>query len=88
MSLLYYDYVHWYVKALGRGRLDDPDAVVATLEKMKYQGVVSEVPLYLRQASPGDVRDRGLPGQAEHLGPVRVRRRAAAGRAAAGDTGG
>jgi ABC-type branched-subunit amino acid transport system substrate-binding protein len=46
VSLLYYDYVHMYVKALEEvGTLDDPDAVVAALEKMKYQGVVSEKPL-------------------------------------------
>ena len=46
VSLLYYDYVHWYVKALEAvGTLDDPDAVVNQLLKSNYDGVVSEVPL-------------------------------------------
>ncbi len=46
VSLLYYDYVHWYVKALQAvGKLDDPDAVVDQLLKSNYQGVVSAVPL-------------------------------------------
>ena len=46
VSLLYYDYLHWYVKALEAvGRLDDPDAVVDWLLKSKYQGVVSAAPL-------------------------------------------
>ena len=46
VSLLYYDYLHWFAKALEETGTTDPDAVVATLEKMKYQGVVSKVPLY------------------------------------------
>lgn len=47
VSLLYYDYVHMYAKALEEvGKVDDPDAVVEAIEKMKYDGVVSEVPLY------------------------------------------
>jgi branched-chain amino acid transport system substrate-binding protein len=46
VSLLYYDYVHWYAKAMEQAGTTDPDKVVAELEKMKYQGVVSKVPLY------------------------------------------
>ncbi len=46
VSLLYYDYVHWYAKAMEAAGSTDPDAVVAQLEKMKYQGVVSKVPLF------------------------------------------
>ncbi|MDQ0469434.1 ABC transporter substrate-binding protein [Labrys wisconsinensis] len=46
VSLLYYDYVHWYAKALEEAGTTDPDKVVAQLEGMKYQGVVSKVPLY------------------------------------------
>jgi ABC-type branched-subunit amino acid transport system substrate-binding protein len=46
VSLLYYDYVFIYAKALEQvGKLDDPDAVVDAIEKIKYQGVVSAVPL-------------------------------------------
>ena len=46
VSLLYYDYVFIYAKALQQvGKLDDPDAVVDAIEKIKYQGVVSAVPL-------------------------------------------
>jgi ABC-type branched-subunit amino acid transport system substrate-binding protein len=46
VSLLYYDYVYIYAKALEQvGKLDDPDAVVDAIEKIKYQGVVSAVPL-------------------------------------------
>jgi branched-chain amino acid transport system substrate-binding protein len=46
VSLLYYDYVHWYAKAMEAAGTTDPDKVVAQLETMKYQGVVSKVPLY------------------------------------------
>lgn len=47
VSLLYYDYVHWFVKAMQQaGTVDDPDKIAAALETMKYQGVVSEAPLY------------------------------------------
>jgi branched-chain amino acid transport system substrate-binding protein len=50
VSLLYYDYVHWYVKAMEEaGTVDDADKIVAQIEKMKYQGVVSEVPLYFNK---------------------------------------
>ena len=45
VSLLYYDYTHWYAKAMEEAGTMDPDKVVAQIEKMKYQGVVSEVPL-------------------------------------------
>ena len=46
VSLLYYDYFFMYAKALQEaGTIDDPDAVVANLLKMSYQGVVSPVPL-------------------------------------------
>jgi branched-chain amino acid transport system substrate-binding protein len=46
VSLLYYDYVHWFVKAMQQaGTVDDPDKIVAALETMDYQGVVSKVPL-------------------------------------------
>ena len=46
VSLLYYDYFFMYAKALEEvGSLDKPDAVVDALLKMKYQGVVSPVPL-------------------------------------------
>jgi len=47
VSLLYYDYVGMFVKAMQEaGTVDDSDKIAAALEKMKYQGVVSEVPLY------------------------------------------
>ena len=47
VSLLYYDYVGMFVKAMQEaGTVDDTDKIVAQLEKMKYQGVVSQVPLY------------------------------------------
>ena len=47
VSLLYYDYVGMFVKAMQEaGTVDDTDKIVAHLEKMKYQGVVSQVPLY------------------------------------------
>ncbi|WFU45793.1 ABC transporter substrate-binding protein (plasmid) [Bradyrhizobium sp. CB82] len=47
VSLLYYDYVGMFVKAMqAAGTVDDTDKIVAELEKMKYQGVVSQVPLY------------------------------------------
>ena len=47
VSLLYYDYVGMFVKAMQEaGTVDDTDKIVAALEKMKYQGVVSQVPLY------------------------------------------
>ncbi len=50
VSLLYYDYVHWFVKAMEQaGTVDDPDRIVAEIEKMKYQGVVSDVPLYFNK---------------------------------------
>lgn len=46
VSLLYYDYFFMYAKALEEaGSVDDPDAVVNNLLKMRYQGVVSPVPL-------------------------------------------
>jgi len=46
VSLLYYDYLHWYAKALEAvGTLDNPDAVVDWMLKSKYDGVVSAVPL-------------------------------------------
>ncbi len=46
VSLLYYDYVHWYAKALEAvGKVDDPDAVVKYLETSTYDGVLSAVPL-------------------------------------------
>ena len=46
VSLLYYDYVHWYVEALQAvGRVDDPDAVVDYLLKSKHDGVLAQVPL-------------------------------------------
>ncbi len=46
VSLLYYDYVGWYAKALEAvGRLDDPDAVVEYLLHSKYDGVLSASPL-------------------------------------------
>jgi hypothetical protein len=46
VSLLYYDYFFMYAKALSEaGSVDNPDAVVDALLKMKYQGVVSPVPL-------------------------------------------
>jgi branched-chain amino acid transport system substrate-binding protein len=46
VSLLYYDYFFMYAKALEEvGSIDNPDAVVGALLKMKYQGVVSPVPL-------------------------------------------
>lgn len=46
VSLLYYDYFFMYAKALEEvGSVDNPDAVVDALLKMKYQGVVSPVPL-------------------------------------------
>jgi branched-chain amino acid transport system substrate-binding protein len=46
VSLLYYDYMHWYAKAIEEANSTDPDKVVAQIEKMKYQGVVSKAPLY------------------------------------------
>jgi branched-chain amino acid transport system substrate-binding protein len=47
VSLLYYDYVGMFVKAMQEaGTVDDTDKIVAALEKMKYQGAVSQVPLY------------------------------------------
>jgi branched-chain amino acid transport system substrate-binding protein len=47
VSLLYYDYVHWFVKAMQEaGTVDDSDKIVAQIEKMQYQGVVSEAPLF------------------------------------------
>jgi ABC-type branched-subunit amino acid transport system substrate-binding protein len=47
VSLLYYDYVGMFVKAMQEaGTVDDTDKIVAALEKMKYQGTVSQVPLY------------------------------------------
>lgn len=46
VSLLYYDYVHWYAKALEAvGKVDDPDAIVKYLENSKYDGVLAQVPL-------------------------------------------
>ena len=46
VSLLYYDYVHWYAKALEAvGRVDDPDAVVEYLTHSTYDGVLSKAPL-------------------------------------------
>lgn len=46
VSLLYYDYFFMYAKALEEvGSVDKPDAVVDALLKMKYQAVVSPVPL-------------------------------------------
>jgi branched-chain amino acid transport system substrate-binding protein len=46
VSLLYYDYFFMYAKALEEvGSVDKPDAVVDALLKMRYQGVVSPVPL-------------------------------------------
>ena len=50
VSLLYYDYVHWFVKAMEQaGTVDDSDKIVAEIEKMKYQGAVSQVPLYFNK---------------------------------------
>jgi branched-chain amino acid transport system substrate-binding protein len=50
VSLLYYDYVHWYVQALQAvGRVDDPDAVVDYLMKSKYDGVLAQVPLQFNE---------------------------------------
>ena len=47
VSLLYYDYVGMFVKAMqAAGTVDDTDKIAVELEKMKYQGVVSEVPLF------------------------------------------
>ncbi len=47
VSRLYYDYVGMFVKAMqAAGTVDDTDKIAAELEKMKYQGVVSEVPLF------------------------------------------
>ncbi len=46
VSLLYYDYAHWYAKAIEEAGTTDPDKVVAQIEKMKYQGVVSKEPLF------------------------------------------
>jgi branched-chain amino acid transport system substrate-binding protein len=47
VSLLYYDYVGMFVKAMQEaGTVDDADKIVVALEKMKYQGAVSQVPLY------------------------------------------
>ena len=46
VSLLYYDYFFMYAKALEQvGSVDKPDAVVDALLKMKYQGVVSPMPI-------------------------------------------
>ncbi len=46
VSLLYYDYVHWYAKALEAvGKVDDADAVVEFLETSTYDGVLAKVPL-------------------------------------------
>jgi hypothetical protein len=43
---LYYDYVHWYAKALEAvGIVDDPDAVVNYMLNSKYDGVLAQVPL-------------------------------------------
>ncbi|MBV8565955.1 MAG: ABC transporter substrate-binding protein [Methylobacteriaceae bacterium] len=50
VSLLYYDYLKWYVKAMqDAGTVDDPDAIVAQIEKMKFSGVVSAVPLWFNE---------------------------------------
>src|SRR3984957_18755131 len=47
VSLLYYDYVGMFVKAMqAAGTVEDTDKIAAELEKMKYQGVVSQVPLF------------------------------------------
>ena len=47
VSLLYYDYVGMFVKAMQEaGTVDDTDKIVAALEKMKYQGAVSKVPVW------------------------------------------
>jgi len=47
VSLLYYDYVGMFVKAMqAAGTVDDTDKIVAELEKMKYQGAVSKVPVW------------------------------------------
>jgi branched-chain amino acid transport system substrate-binding protein len=46
VSLLYYDYFFMYAKALEAvDSIDKPDEVVDAMLKMKYQGVVSPVPL-------------------------------------------
>ena len=47
VSLLYSDYVGMFVKAMqAAGTVDDTDKIAAELGKMKYQGAVSEVPLF------------------------------------------
>ena len=47
VSLLYFDYVGMCVKAMqAAGTVDDTGKIAAELEKMKYQGVVSEVALF------------------------------------------
>lgn len=50
VSVLYYDYVHWYVEALQAvGRVDDPDAVVDYLLKSKHDGILAQVPLQFNE---------------------------------------
>ena len=47
VSLLYYDYVGMFVKAMqAAGTVEDTDKIAAELEKMKYQGAVSQEPLF------------------------------------------
>lgn len=46
VSLLYYDYVHWYADALQAvGSVDDPDAVVEYLVNSSHDAVVGNEPL-------------------------------------------